>query len=338
MRTARTGGAATRFSVAALADPFIDTMAALASPCIPALLHPGRRACRSLAGIPAARAWAKKELARSTLASRWRSALLLRQVRHLSVRKLGTFLDSHVQIYGVQRFVQACETRRPLILATPHTEASVLACLVAARRLAAARRFAILYQQTARSAGLAALVSQLGLEVTLLSGFGGIVRALELLKSGGCVATMPDAFLDVADTLAVPFLGRWLRVAGGVTYLAHRAGALILPSYARTERGPVVRIEVGAPIDARSHASADERQSAFTLTSRLFAELERRIARAPEHWLYLDRLARLSTPMELPRNAASTELVAAVATRCRSSPGLLRRVPALAQLIEQVTP
>jgi lauroyl/myristoyl acyltransferase len=338
MRTVDLAGAATQFGVAALADRFVDAVTALASPCMPASIHPGRRACQSLARIPATRAWATKELARSVLASRWRSALLLQHIRSLSGRELKTFLDSHVQVYGVQRFVQACATRRPLILATLHTQASVLACLAAAQRLAAERRFAILYQQTARSAGLAALMSQAGLEVTLLSGLGGIVRALELLKEGGCIATMPDAFLDVEDTLAVPFLGRWLRVAGGLTYLAHRSEALILPSYARTQRGPIVRIEVGRPIDARSHASTDARQSTFTLTASLFAELEQRVARAPEHWLYLDRLPRLSTPMELPRNAASSELLAAIATRCRASPGLLRRVPALAQLIQQVPP
>jgi lauroyl/myristoyl acyltransferase len=325
-------------SVATLADRSIDAAAALLSRCMPASMHPGRRACRSIAEMPATRAWATERLARAILANRWRSALLFREVRRLSRRKLQRFLDSHVQIYGVQRFVQACETRRPLVLATLHTEGSVLACLIAAQRLAADRRFAILYQQTARSAGLPALISRTGLEVTLLSGVGGIVRALELLKDGGCIATMPDAFLDVADTLAVPFLGRWLRVAGGLAYLAHRAGALILPSYSRVERGLMVRIEVGPPIDAGIRTDADERQSTFTLTSRLFAELERRIARAPEHWLYLDRLARLSTPMELPRDTPSSELVCAIASRCRAFPVLLRRAPALAQLIDQVTP
>ena len=163
-----------------------------------------------------------------------------------------------------------------------------------------------------------------------------MVRALEVLKRGGCVATMPDVFDDVSDTMVVPFFGRWLRVAGGAAYLAQRSRALIIPGYVTTRRGLLVRLEAAAPIDAAAAASGDERQDAFALTCRMFAEFERRIARAPEHWLYWDRLPRLSTPMELPRRTGSPDYATALANRCRAMPGLLRRVPELGSVLEGV--
>ena len=315
-----------------IADRHVDSGAGFISHLLPRALHPGRRAQRELAAITSTQGWASDRLARAVLASRWRSALLLGLVRRLDGATLRAFIDSRVQLRNEHALTQACSSRHPLILATPHTEVSVLACLAVARRLAQERPFAILYQSEMRNGGIGKLVESMGVPALLLRGFAGAVRALEVLRGGGCVATMPDAFHDVADTIAVPFLGRWLRVAAGVSFLAQRSRALLLPGFARPVRGLLVRVDVGHPIDARD-PDADERQAAFAVTCRLFAELERLIARAPEHWVYLERLRRLSTPMELARSPGSRDLAAALAVRCRNNPALLRRVPELAALI-----
>jgi lauroyl/myristoyl acyltransferase len=318
----------------ALADQCVDASASLASRLLPAALHPGRRARRELAVIASTQGWASDGLVRAVLASRWRSALLLRLVRQLDGAYLRAFVDSRVQFRNENSLTQARASGRPLVLATPHTQVSVLACLAAARRLAQDRPFAILYQSELRDGGIRALVESSGVPAILLHGFAGAVRALEILRRGGCVATMPDAFHDVADTIAVPFLGRWLRVAAGVAFLAQRSDALLLPGFARPIRGLLVRVDVGHPIDAKDPGANDERQAAFAVTCRLFAELERLIARAPEHWVYLERLRRLSTPLELARSPGSRDLAVALAARCRSNPALLRRVPELATLIQ----
>ena len=321
-----------------LADRCVDAAAGFVSPLLPTALHPGRRAKRELTAIASTRSWASDGLARAVIASRLRSALLLRLVRQLDGAYLRAFVDSHVQFRNEHALTQACASGRPLILATPHTEVSVLACLAAARRLAKDRPFAILYQSEMRNGGIGKLVESMGVPAILLHGFAGTVRAFELLRRGGCVATMPDAFHDVADTIAVPFLGRWLRVAVGVAFLAHRSHALLLPGFARPVRGLLVRVDVGHPVDARDPGAEDERQLAFALTCQLFAELERLIARAPEHWVYLERLRRLSTPMGLARSPGSRELTAALAALCRNNPALVRRVPELAPLIQELTP
>jgi len=271
------------------------------------------------------------DFARALLASRWRSAALLRHLRGLTRRDLHSFLESRVRLRGAKLFAAACETRRPLILASPHTETSVVACLVAARSFAPVRRFAILYQAEARNAGLDPLIRTLGVRAQLLSGFGGVVRALEILQQGGCIATMPDVYQALDDTLAVPFFGRWLRVAAGIPFLAHRSRALIVPGYARPVRGPHIRVDIGTALAIEESTVVNERQCIFLLTCRLFEQFERLIRRAPEHWIYLDRLPRLSTRMELERGASAADFLAAVVNRCRLNPALVRRAPELAR-------
>lgn len=300
-------------------DRAIEPAAVLLSPF-------ARRSQRSAAGLDPG------PCARARFASRLRSAMLLRRLRRSNRRKLDAFLELRVYFRGGAPFAAACASRRPLILATPHTEASVVACLAATRRLGADRRFAILYHQEARNAGLATLLRSFGVPAELLSGFGGVVRALEILKQGGCIATMPDVYQALDDTFAVPFFGRWLRVAGGIPFLAHRSRALLVPGYARPVPGPRVQVDIGAIVDAEAAAGLDERQAVFLRTCELFEQFERLIRRAPEHWVYLDRLMRLSTPMEVARTASAGDLVAAVADRCRRNPGLVRRAPELARL------
>lgn len=317
-----------------LADRCVEACAGFISPLLPGVLHPGRRAQRELATIASTRGWASDGVVRAILASRWRSALLLHLVRQLDGTYLRAFIDTRVQFRNAHAFTEASTSGRPLILATPHTQVSVLACLAAARKLAKERPFAILYGRESHNGGIGKLVESIGVPATLLHGFAGAVRAIEVLRRGGCVATMPDAFHDVADTVAVPFLGRWLRVAAGIAFLAQRSGAVVLPGYARPVRGLIVRVDVGEPIDATNAGAEEERQVAFAVTCQLFAQVERLIARAPEHWVYLERLRRLSTPMELARSPGSRDLAAALAVRCRDNPALLRRVPELAALIQ----
>jgi lauroyl/myristoyl acyltransferase len=319
--------------IARLADAAVDSIAKLISPLAPRRVHPGRRACLALEDISFSRTTADARLAAAILAARWRSALLLTQARQLSAAKLQRFLDSQVRFEGDTAFARTLATPRPVILATPHSGASLIACLAAVRRFRRERHFGVLYQHTARNAGIPAMFQRAGAKATLLSGVGGVVRALEILQHGGCIATMPDVFDEIIETLAVPFFGRWLRVAAGPALLAQRSGGLILPGYVITERGPAVCARVNEPIDSRDFDSGDARQDIFALTCRMFAELERRLLQAPEHWLYWDKLPRVSTPLECAAGVELSDLAGALARRCRAFPGLLHRVPELAPLL-----
>jgi len=92
-------------------------------------------------------------------------------------------------------------------------------------------------------------------------------------------------------------------------------------------------MDIGAVLDAEVAAGMmDERHAVFLHTCALFEQFERLIRRAPEHWVYFDRLTRLSTPMEVSRTASAGDFVAAVLDRCRRNPGLVRRAPQLSRL------
>ncbi len=321
-----------------LVDSAIDPLVALLSPVLPRSRHPGRRARTALAQMPACGITVDAGLARSMLAARWREALLLAQARTLTARRLPAILDATVRIRNEQVLSDCLATGRPLIFATPHFGACVLGCLALSRRLQGQRRFALLYQRDPRNAGLRSLFLRAGAAAALLSGTTGVVRALQVLGAGGAIATMPDVFDDLTDTVAVPLLGRWLRVASGTAYLAARSEALIVPGYVQTERGPRVCVDLAKPIDAREYTSRDLRQTIFTLTRRLFAEFESGLKRAPEHWLYWDRLPRVSTPLAGPSTAEAFDVMAHIAMRCRAFPGLLRRVPELRPIVGARTP
>ncbi len=319
--------------VTRLADSVIDPLAALLSPILPRSRHPGRRALMALGQMPACGIAADENLARSILAARWREALLLARARSRTVRRLPSIIDSTVHIRGAQVLEDCLATGRPLVFATPHYGACVLGCLALARSLQGRRRLALLYQRDPRNAGLRSLFLRADASATLLSGTAGIVRAVQTLGEGGAVATMPDVFDDITDTVAIPLFGRWLRVASGTAYLAARSQALIVPGFVRTERGPGVCVELTRPIDARECASSDLRQTIFALTRRLFAQFENGLRRAPEHWLYWERLPRVSTPLGSPVTAEAFDVTADIAMRCREFPGLLRRVPELRHLV-----
>jgi len=322
-----------RHAILRLLDAGLDPAARLVTPIAPVRAHPGHRACRARADAHAAHAQGVPDLAAAVLAARWRCALLLAHVGRLAPTELRHFLASRVEFAGDLAVERAVASERPLILATPHTGASLIACLAVVRRFQHRREFGVLYRHAPRSASISSIFCRAGARATFLSGVGGVIRGIEILQRGGCVATMPDVFDDVVDTIAVPFCGRWLRVAAGLSFLAHRSQALILPAYVTTERGPRVRAYSGAPIEPREFASGDVRQEIFVLTCRLFAQIERQLRDAPEHWLYWERLPRVSTPLESAPVTDASAVAAALAQRCRANPGLLRRVPELAALI-----
>ena len=101
---------------------------------------------------------------------------------------------------------------------------------------------------------------------------------------------------------------------------------------------PFSEFETSASLAIIRQFLAAERQNVFTLTCRLFAEFESGLKRAPEHWLYWDRLPRVSTPLGTPPTTQAASVMVDIATRCRAFPGLLRRVPELRPCVEAAAP
>lgn len=306
-------------------------LAFVLSPLLPSSIHPGRRARRILANLPGPGVRTDARFERAVLTSQWRSALLLEYLRRLPDAELLAFLDSDVHVEGDIPLAAPSGARRPVILVTPHYGACVVGCLCVARRLRDQRRLSVYYSQSSRNSGITELLQRAGVQpATLLSGLGGAAHALEALEQGGCVAMMPDVYLDVADTVAVPFLGRWLRAAGGAAFLALRSGAWLVPAYAFPGSRMGITLRCSPPIDPASATSGDDAQDIFSLTCRLFADIERVLRRAPEHWLQWEQLPLISTPLDLPRSADIPDMLHALEKRCRAFPALIHHIPELA--------
>ena len=88
--------------------------------------------------------------------------------------------------------------------------------------------------------------------------------AKQLLKGGGMVFNLPDAFQNLDHSRAVEFFGRQRRIAAGFAELALMTGARVIPiSYRFTARGSFV-LEFGEPLhDPGPESSHDERVGAL---------------------------------------------------------------------------
>jgi lauroyl/myristoyl acyltransferase len=74
--------------------------------------------------------------------------------------------------------------------------------------------------------------------------------AKQLLKGGGIVFNLPDAFQNLDHSRAVEFFGRQRRIAAGFAELALMTGANVVPiAYRFSPRGSFV-LEFGAPLQA----------------------------------------------------------------------------------------
>jgi len=82
--------------------------------------------------------------------------------------------------------------------------------------------------------------------------------AKQLLKSGGVVFNLPDAFQNLDHSYPVEFFGRERRIAAGFAELALMTGSNVIPiAYRFTPRGSFV-LEFGAPFRTPGPESAHE--------------------------------------------------------------------------------
>jgi lauroyl/myristoyl acyltransferase len=308
----------------------LDVLARTGTSVLPSRANAGFRAQRALQSMRPLRMMATRELAAQILLSQWRCGLLLRYLRRLPASDLKEFLQSLVSREGAPPWEVLSSAGRPVVLVTPHYGACVVGCLAAAQWLEGLRPLSIYYELRRQNSGIEAMLSRIAPRAELLNAdFAGSLNALRTLRRGGCVALMPDMYLDVSATVAVPFLGCWMRVPTGAAFMALKSDALLLPAYVIPERRMHVTVRFSSPIDSRSVRSGDSVQDRFILTCLLFADIERAIRRAPEHWLQWELLPRIARPLSLPESLSSAELWAVLKEKCRTFPALLRRVPEL---------
>jgi lauroyl/myristoyl acyltransferase len=308
----------------------LDVLARIGAAVLPSRANAGLRARRALRHVRSLRTMATRELAARVLQSQWRCGYLLRYLRQLPAKELREFLQSCVHSEGTFPWEMLSTIGRAVVLVTPHYGACVVACLAVAQWFEGRRGLSIYYELREQNAGIGLMLQRVAPRAALLNADrAGLLTALRTLRTGGCVGLMPDLYMDVNATVAVPFLGCWMRVPTGAAFLALKSDALLVPVYATLDQRMRVVVRFSHPIDSRSVRSGDSVQDRFMLTCLLFADIESAIRRAPEHWRQWELLPRISRPLTLPDSLSNAELEAALRERCRSSPALLHRVPEL---------
>jgi len=303
------------------------------SSLLPERMHPGKRACRALRDLRDAPSG--PYFARAVLESRWRSRLLLSYVLGLSRSELRLFFDDRVVFEGAVFATPMLDGSRPVILAAPHYGAAPVGYVAAVNRIGSRRPINLFYDASRASRRLNLLFERGGVGVTaLLGGFSGVVAAMRALERKEWLVMMPDAFDDIAHTLAVPFFGRMLRVAAGTAFFALRTDAWVVPVFAAPKPRLGMRVTLGRPIDSRRFFAFDEPQSIFMLTRALFGCFERELRRTPEHWQNWEVFPRVSTAVPPPGRLEDDAPMRLLRDKCTASPHLLNDLPELELLVK----
>ena len=295
--------------------------------------HRGWRVCRAL--NPIRDAPGGPYFARALVASRWRCALLLRYVSQLTRPQLRTFLEDRVAYEGAAYAQHVFNGSRPVILVAPHYGPAPIGFVAAVHRLSGRRAVNLFFDTTRSSPRMTLLFERSGVDATtLLPGFPGVLAAVRALARNEYLVMMPDEYEDIAQTLAVPFFGRMLRVAAGTAFFALRTNAWIVPVFAAPTRQLGVHVTVGRPIDPARFVGIEESQAIFLLNRILFATFEREIRRAPEHWHLWEAFPQMSTAIDPPGRLEEDAPLRLLRDKCEYSPHLLQDVPELEMLVK----
>lgn len=300
---------------------------------VPRRVHPGWYVCRTLDAIRDAPGG--PYFARAWLASRWRCRLLMRYLLQLTRPQFRTFLEDSISYEGTAYAQHVFNTDRPVILASPHYGVAPIGFVAAAHRMGSRRAINLFCDPERTTPRIMLLFERAGVDsAALLGGFSGALSATRALMRNEHLVMMPDVFDDVANTFAVPFFGRMMRVAAGTAFLALRTSAWIVPVLAAPRRHLGVHVTVCRPIDASRFAPFEEAQAIFMLTRVMFTLFEREIRRSPEHWEHWPLLPQVSTGVEPPGRLDEDAPLRLIKDRCEASPHLLEDVPELELLVK----
>lgn len=319
-------------SLIARAYASVNGALAITAPFIPKRLHPGWQLCHMLKNIRDAPSG--PYFARGVLASRWRRALLTRYVLHLTRPQLRTFLEEHVTYEGAVFAHHVFNGTRPVILAAPDYGVGAIGFLAAVHRMSGRKSINLLYDASGQVAGLSRLFDRAGIDATtMFSGFPGLLCGIRALARREYLVMMPDAFDELARTLAVPFFGRILRVSPGIAYFAIRTNAWVVPVFALPTSNLGVHVCISRPIDPQRFLNCEESQAIFLLTRMLFMTLEREIRRAPEHWHRWIDFPRRSTSVQPPGRLDEDTPLRLLKDLCDASPQVALDIPELEALV-----
>lgn len=159
-----------------------------------------------------------------------------------------------------------------------------------------------------------------------------LIKAARALRANQSISIMFDVVQRPVECMYVPFFGRLYPAMGGAAALSLLSKAPIIPSYAVPLPDRRLRILFGSEIKPEDYAGHDKEQAIFSMTCKLFNDLERQLTAEPWHWIYWGNVR--NAPLHA---AAAVTDVASLRTeierRLSATPQLLKVAPALHELV-----
>lgn len=260
------------------------------------------------------------------------AAVSQRYLETLSPAELAAYirgairLDVNLKISREAQDLFDDATTGPIIMVSPHFGCFALGALWAVARVAQKRAVGVFYNPPELNA-YSQVMTRLLLSISdnvrpIMNDRPGMVSAARLLKAGGALIMMPDAFSNNESTLFVPFFSRLVRAMPGIAYFSRRSGAPIIPGYSYWHGLHQYKVVVEAPLP--KFQSSDSKADIWLTTRAIFKSMEDKIVENPEQWMLLNSLPQQATAIKWPLEVTQAQRVANTILRDRTSPEAAR--------------
>jgi KDO2-lipid IV(A) lauroyltransferase len=231
-------------------------------------------------------------------------------ISNTSPEERRRYLETHVELRGVEHYRAACESPDPLVFFTPHYGEYLIGCLRGVMELSRFKRVSIFYDPPEKNPVTSTyrrLIESLDCDVNVLyNDKSAVLKGLRALRGGNALALMPDVYEVNSGAMCVPFFGRLMVAMGGTAFFALKGKARLLPSYCYRRGASRFVLQVDEEIEVSG--TGDFSEDLYRTTVNIFKSIERQLGDLPEHWVYWNSLRdryRLAADIELPREPDS---------------------------------
>lgn len=250
-----------------------------------------------------------RELHLRHLLSMQQGRQLRQHLARLDAPGIERLLNQHVRVEGREHLDLARESKRPVVLFTPHYGNFTIVALKLIQEIGRAKTVNSFHNPLPAGhpmGDVEGLFGRLGYGYAPIANDSdnAALKAMRALRRGEALTIMPDIFGMIGQTSYVPFFGHLVPAMAGTALFALKSNAIVIGIYGCPDEGLHTTLRLSAPLEIE--ASGDFEYDLRQMASAIFRDMERQIRRSPEHWHMLpviggalaDKL-RLAPPADL---------------------------------------
>lgn len=218
-----------------------------------------------------------------------------RHLARLDAAGIERLLNLHVLVDGREYLDLARDSKRPVVLFTPHYGNFAIVALKLIQEIGRFKTVNSFHNPLPAShpmGDVENLFGRLGYGYTPISNNddSAVLKAMRALRRGEVLTIMPDSFGMIGHTCYVPFFGHLVPAMAGTALFALRSNALVIGIYGCPEEGLQTTLRLSAPLEIEH--SGDQETDMRNLATAIFRDMERQLRRSPEHWYLLPEVGR----------------------------------------------